>query len=254
MYVDESGDVGLNNSPTNHFILTGMVIHESRWSAYLDGLVAFRRRMRDKFGLPVRVEIHSSAMLNRGKFYGISRNDRLAIARHFVSEIAKMDDARIINVVVDKTGLDASYNVFEQSWTVLLQRFHNTLRRNNFPCSSGQIEYGVLIPDNTDNDKLRKLLRSRRRYSPTPHDQHYGAGFRNIQIDRIIEDPNFRSSDDSYFIQAVDLVAFLLRQRIVSNAYMRRKSVHSYFNKLAPIYCTHACRYNNEGIVWLPAS
>jgi Protein of unknown function (DUF3800) len=31
MYVDESGDPGLNNSPTRYFTLTGMVVHEQRW-------------------------------------------------------------------------------------------------------------------------------------------------------------------------------------------------------------------------------
>ena len=30
MYVDESGDSGLVNSPTRYFVLTGMVVHELR--------------------------------------------------------------------------------------------------------------------------------------------------------------------------------------------------------------------------------
>ena len=31
MYVDESGDCGLQNSPTRYLVLTGLVIHELRW-------------------------------------------------------------------------------------------------------------------------------------------------------------------------------------------------------------------------------
>ena len=34
MYVDESGDSGLINSPSTHFVLSGLVIHESDWIAY----------------------------------------------------------------------------------------------------------------------------------------------------------------------------------------------------------------------------
>lgn len=31
MYVDESGDIGLVNSPTHYFVLVGLVLHELRW-------------------------------------------------------------------------------------------------------------------------------------------------------------------------------------------------------------------------------
>ncbi len=63
MYVDESGDTGLNGSPTDHFVLTGFVVHEADWNAYLERLVAFRRRMGASFGLPLRAELHSSHLL-----------------------------------------------------------------------------------------------------------------------------------------------------------------------------------------------
>ncbi|MGH2600854.1 MAG: DUF3800 domain-containing protein, partial [Dehalococcoidia bacterium] len=36
MYVDESGDSGLTNSPTRYFVLTGLVVHELRWQAYVE--------------------------------------------------------------------------------------------------------------------------------------------------------------------------------------------------------------------------
>jgi len=46
MYVDESGDSGIINSPTKYFILTGMVFHELRWRLLLDELKTFRRHLR----------------------------------------------------------------------------------------------------------------------------------------------------------------------------------------------------------------
>lgn len=51
MYVDESGDTGIMNSPTKHFALSSLVVHELRWEAALQQLTEFRRRMRDRFGL-----------------------------------------------------------------------------------------------------------------------------------------------------------------------------------------------------------
>ena len=46
MYVDESGDTGLANSPTRYFVLSGIVVDESRWREFINALVAFRRTLR----------------------------------------------------------------------------------------------------------------------------------------------------------------------------------------------------------------
>ena len=55
LYVDESGDIGLDNSPTNYFCLSGLVVHELRWDATLAAVVSFFSRS-SKFGRP-RVDI-----------------------------------------------------------------------------------------------------------------------------------------------------------------------------------------------------
>ena len=39
MYVDESGDTGLVNSPTAYFVLSGIIVHESNWRQFLNHLV-----------------------------------------------------------------------------------------------------------------------------------------------------------------------------------------------------------------------
>lgn len=36
IYTDESGDSGMNNSPTLYFVAGGLVLHELRWQGYLD--------------------------------------------------------------------------------------------------------------------------------------------------------------------------------------------------------------------------
>src|SRR6266511_5071059 len=114
MYVDESGDTGLQNSPSNLFVLTGLVIHELRWLEYKDRLVEFRRRIRDSYGLKLREEIHASAMINKpGDLVRIRRDQRLAILKSLVRELADMTDFNVINVVVRKQGKAANYKVFE---------------------------------------------------------------------------------------------------------------------------------------------
>src|SRR5680860_843195 len=117
MFVDESGDTGLTGSPTGCFVLSGLVIHESRWQDCLERLIRFRRRMRHAFGLKLREEIHSRHMITGrpGELVRIPKNDRLSIIRFHAREIAGLPDVRIINVVVDKTNKPQTYDVFELS-------------------------------------------------------------------------------------------------------------------------------------------
>ena len=82
MYVDESGDIGTQNSPTNYFILSALIFHELRWNSILDDLVAFRRHLRQTKGLKLREEIHATHFINRpGELKRLKRNDRIDILK-----------------------------------------------------------------------------------------------------------------------------------------------------------------------------
>jgi len=252
MYVDESGDVGLTNSPTRYFALSGLVVHELRWQEYLDQLIEFRKRLKPKFGLKLREEIHSGTMFTRpNELARIPKYDRLAIVRMFADELATMKDISLINVICDKTNKSLGYDVFEKSWSALLTRFENTMQHHNFPGPKNPDDKGIIIPDNTDNKKLVRLLRKLRYYNPVPNQAQYGIGYRNIQLKYIIEDANFRDSRDSYFIQGCDLVAFLLYQINTPSAYFRKKYAHKYFERLDPVLCKVASNNDPHGIVRL---
>ena len=251
MYADESGDTGMTNSPTRYFVLSGVVLHELQWRPYLDQLIEFRRRMQRTFNLRLREEIHAAQMINRpGALQRIKRNDRLMILRSFADEIATMSEISIINVVVDKQGKPPNYDVFGTAWKALLQRFENTIRAGNFPGFQNPDERGMLFPDGT-TPRLSRLLRQMRRYNPIPNHPDYGAGYRKINVANIIEDPNFRNSQDSYFIQTADLAAYLLYQHIAPNTYMRKTGGQNHFKRLYPVLCRAASRTDPQGIVWL---
>lgn len=250
MYVDESGDSGMISSPTRYFVLTGLVVHELRWQTYLEHIIDFRRRMKQTFGLLMREEIHAAAFISSpGSLVRIKRNDRLTIIRALANEMAQMNDLNIINVVVDKLDKPTDYDAFEMAWKVLVQRFENTLSHRNFRGPANPDERGMLFPDRTDDKKLSQLLRRMRRFNPIPDQPSFGMGYRNLALGNIIEDPNFRDSEHSYYVQATDLSSFLLYQHLAPNAYMRRKSGHNYFDRLEPILCKVASSADPHGIV-----
>jgi hypothetical protein len=90
-----------------------------------------------------------------------------------------------------------------------------------------------------------------RRFNPVPSQPGMGTAVRNLPLQYIIEDPVYRDSVHSYFVQAVDLAAFLLYQHLAPNAYMRDKGGKNYFNRLGPILCRVASSRDPNGIVRL---
>lgn len=157
MYVDESGDSGLIGSPTRYFMLSGIVVHESKWRAFLKTLITFKKTQRAVNGLPVRGEIHASEFINTRAF-GLDKHIRLAILRNLIDELAKLSYISITNVVVDKQGKLPAYDVFNTAWGVLFQRFENTLVHGNFP-GAFRDDHGMVITDATAGKKLSRLVR-----------------------------------------------------------------------------------------------
>lgn len=250
MYVDESGDPGLQGSPTRYFVLSGVVIHELAWRETLERLIAFRRGLRVAFGLKLREEIHAARMItNPGELGRIERYDRLAILRHFADALAALPDLSVINIVVDKKNKPADYAVHDRAWQALLQRFENTIGHRNFPGPSNADERGMIIPDGEPQRALRTMVRKMRRYNPVPGAT--GMPTRNLPLAKVIEDPIFRDSRDSLLIQAADLCAFLLYQKLEPNSFMKRKGGRAYFGRLGPILCRHASPRDADGIVRL---
>jgi hypothetical protein len=245
LYADESGDTGLTASPTNYFILSGLVVHETRWRTLLDDIVAFRQHLRATKGLKLREEIHAAPFItNPGPLVRIKRNDRLDILKQCLDFLGNRSDISICTVVVNKTTKAAGYDVFESAWQALIQRFENTMQHRNYPGSFAD-QRGLVLPDNTDGGKLTGLIRRMRHYNPVPNNaanQAGSAGYRNLRLQFVIEDPFLKDSAHSFLHQLVDVVAYSARQLYEPNAYMRRKQGHNFYARLRPVLNPHANR------------
>jgi hypothetical protein len=250
MYVDESGDSGLAGSATSYFALSGLVIHESRWRDFVAIMKAFRQTLRATYGLPVRLEIHAYDYMRSPPVPKMPPHVRLAILRNMLDELAKFPDISITNVVVRKTGKPATYDVFENGWRALFQRFENTLKNGNFP-GGHRNDHGLVFTDATNGAALSKLMRAMAVHNPVPNQGWAGPGYRLLPLSRVIEDPHGVDSKRSYFIQAVDVCAYFLMQRYSQNKRVRRFGAMRYFDRLQPVLNLKASRTNALGIVEL---
>jgi hypothetical protein len=203
--------------------------------------------MKDVYGLPVRAEIHAVKLLRHSEF-NIPKHQRLAILRNYLDELAKLNSISITSVVVSKTGKPAGYDIFGSAWRVLFQRFENTLAHGNFP-GGYKRSYGTVFTDATNGMALSKLMRKMGVYNPIPN--RSGFGYRDIPILRVIEDPSERDSVHSLPIQACDVVAYFLHQKLKPNSYVRRQRAISYYDRLRPVLNTRASMTDPLGIVRL---
>jgi len=212
LYVDESGDVGIQNSPTKYFVLSAIIVHESTWRKTLDQLVVFRKQLRETKGLKLREEIHCTELINKPKeLVRIKRNDRLDIIKKCIDWLNNQENIKIFSIVKYKTN--PNEDVFDRTWFQLLYTFEKHLKSEQLK------EKGIILSDNTDGEKLRNLIRKQR------HEK-------NNNIDKIIEDPIFRDSRNSLLHQMNDVIAYCVRQNFEPNAYMKKKGGHNYYQRL----------------------
>jgi hypothetical protein len=63
-YIDESGDDGARGSMS--YALGCVMIDGSRWTTTFDQMIAFRRFVKARFGVPVRAELKANYLLRNG--------------------------------------------------------------------------------------------------------------------------------------------------------------------------------------------
>lgn len=251
MYVDESGDVGINNSPTHFFILSAIVLHELRWKNTLRELVDFRRSLRDTKGLKLREEIHCTEFINKpGELIRIRRNDRLDILKKCIDWINGQPQLNVFSVAIDKRG--RTDDIFELAWNTLAMRFENTIRHGNFSGPRNADDRGIVLSDNTEGERLRKLIRKMRHFNYVPNKQRvFTKGARNLKLEYVIEDPVFRDSRFSFIHQMCDVIAYMVRQKYEPNAYLKKKGGHNFYKRLANVTTVSVTTKNQYGIVEL---
>jgi hypothetical protein len=78
-----------------------------------------------------------------------------------------------------------------------------------------------------------------------------GSRTTNIRVERIIEDPFFKESHRSYFLQLVDCIAFsLLKKEVAPTSNIKRYGINRMFDDTVSHICyTSAARYDPLGIV-----
>lgn len=201
-YVDESGDRGANGSRT--YTLGCVIIRSDLWKAAFDGIIGFRRFLKDQVKLPVRAEVKANYLLrNAGPLEPLqySEHTRRFIYRGLLRVQEKLG-VRAFAIVIDKQKLHGGADPMEYAWTFLLQRLETLTRKRKSEV--------ILIHDEGEEEIVRKLARRARRFGSSGS---LFGGFRRLPFDGLIEDPVSKNSKQSYFLQLADLNAYAAFRR-----------------------------------------
>lgn len=178
---------------------------------------------------------------------GIDRNARFLILRKKLDWIDSRLDLGIITVVVEKIGYQKASEVFEAAWSFLIQRFENTMNHRNFAGPNNSVDKGMIFPDNTDGETLRLLVRKMRHYNLVS--SKFSLESRNVPISSVVEDPVFKDSRHSYFIQLADVCAYFARQYLKPNKVVRKQGAKTYYERLGPVLVKKAALNHPLGMV-----
>lgn len=243
-YVDESGDCGAydaampNKSGSPYFILAGLIVHAEKWKFSLEVLKTFRKKLAAQCYLPYDVELHCSEMIDPHKckeYTQISIADRWQIIEAFAEKIGGNDAFSIIASVINKSESTLPSNeYFTTSITKLYKAYDHFLKERK--------QLGIVLFDRsnerTTQTHVRKLM-------GTGSTRDFVPG---IIVNQVIEDPIFRVSSDSIFIQAADVIAYTLKEKEFPQTSRKKYNADRIFtNKLKRVcYCSN---FVNEGII-----
>ncbi|MEM6383443.1 MAG: DUF3800 domain-containing protein [Pseudomonadota bacterium] len=237
LYIDDSTD-----RPTNVF--SALLVPHDKWNEAFAYIKLWRGHLRDTHRIPLYAELHATEFLSgrgsRGVLGHLSRRIRSQIFhKHFevVEHMKTKFGVRMINVCNDD---DDQFRAFER----MLNRVNRTMQSWN--------SYAYLICDEGKELQYTRMVRRMRVHNYIPSDRGVwdsGLATKNIPIDRIIEDPRFKSSVGSYFIQLSDFNAHGLLRMHKPTPRARQFRYHRSFNQLENVLVKECNRRDPKGII-----
>jgi len=246
-YVDDSGDDGLINSPTRFYVLTTILLYENLWNDTFSRIKEFRKELKRDYGIRLVDELKANYLIRKQGFahrLNLSEDNRVKIYKRAFEFLSTIKTIRTFSMCIRKKEIKSqSLYIFSYAWKLLLTRQHYTA--NKFNNEIGRTDKAILISDETNEDKIRKMLRQLRVIN-------YVSG-KNIKLDSFIEDPFIRKSDYSYFVQLCDLIAFCVAAKNLSSKTTDPYNFTNLYKLLEPIIEKSVySRGESEGIVYFP--
>ena len=203
IYIDDSGDEEL-------CVFSALTIRADKWNMCLEEVRKFRHDIQASDGISIYTEFHAWKFVSgRGRIADrvVTKGRRCHVFKQTLQMVAMLPGARLFNTVFPTKASEHAYEA-------LLRGINRTLQKSD--------SHAILICDEGKENIYTKLVRRMQ-------------AAKNGAITCILEDPFFKQSDQSYFIQLSDFCAYALLRQERPIASKTKYGLDQAFNLLEPI-------------------
>jgi hypothetical protein len=195
-----------------------------QWSNVLIKINNFREELLKKYNIAKDSELHATKFVIGKGSNRISNNDiRMIAFQDIYKFISSLNECYSIN------GISSNKKKYGVLFEYLINRIDTFCKKNN--------AYAILICDERDGAELISKVRNLRKSNPM--NSKYSNHRYNQPLSRIVDDPLFKNSKQSLFLQKADFIAYgLLR----SEKFIEKqdKRIRECFQILEPILVKEA--------------
>jgi hypothetical protein len=226
VYIDDSYE-------KPYFTVAGVAIPANVWRTSFETIQGWRRDLRKSDGIRVTRELHATEFLGgRGKLGAQKIIGKHRRAQIFHAAFVLMNSMPSVRVFTACRS-DHTDWAFER----LITRIHKTMEAWD--------SHALLICDEGKEAEYTHLARKLSVFNPIT----VGPYTNNVATRKILEDPFFKPSHKSYFIQMADFVAYALLRREKPLASKNRYGIHKSFDALTDVVAREAAPRDPMGVI-----
>lgn len=230
VYIDDSYE-----NPVQTY--AGIAVSASAWRSCFTEVLQWRRNLKHTDGILVTKEFHATEFVaGRGRLgeQTITKYKRCQIYRDAFMLLDRMQGIRVFS--------SCRRSRPEWAFERLITRIHKTMETWD--------SHAVLICDQGKEAEFTRLIRKMGTYNPVA--VYVGPGSletQNLATVRILEDPFFKESSRSFFVQMADFVAYGLLRREKHLESKNRYGIHECFDLLSNVVVREASTHDPMGVI-----
>ena len=230
IYIDDSFE-----RPTQTY--AAVAVAASSWRNAFNDVLAWRRGLKKTDGIFVRKELHATDFVaGRGRV-GVNTVGKYRRCQIFRDAFVLLNRLQGVKVFSSCRTANAEW-AFER----LVTRVHKTMEAWD--------SHAILIVDEGKEAEMTRLIRKLSVYNPVPvYTGPRTLVTQNVATLRILEDPFFKESSRSFFIQFADLVAYGLLRREKQIPSKNAYGLHQCFDLLTDVVAREASPRDPMGVI-----
>ena len=213
IYIDESGTFNDGLTPalvktdkrrSTHFVLSALVVDLENWELVFGRFKKLRADVRHNYKIKKSEHIHAHELVNGSrvwrhiKYKHLTSPTRRRLLKYLLTNYASWPEIKVMTVAVSKLTPFPSI----QPDTARSCAYENLF--NRLDKTLGDEPY-LVINDGQEDYEIIKLLRKMRAFNQVTMSSGQKV---DVRIKSLVEDPLFKYSKNSYFLQCIDHIAY----------------------------------------------